>query len=110
MKLLLFMLISGILIIAFLFVLWLIISRKVKQQIRQADRRRNDSRAMICGTSRFRMDLSNYNYEGEIPPNNYLGEPSCRFNAHSPYIRCAVNPMGPCEDCPSYEPKKKEKS
>ncbi|NJL01854.1 MAG: hypothetical protein HC910_15310 [Spirulinaceae cyanobacterium SM2_1_0] len=34
-----------------------------------------------------------------------LGEPSCRFNARSPYLRCAVNPSGPCEHCPHYQPR-----
>ncbi len=32
-----------------------------------------------------------------------LGDPTCRFNAHSPYLRCAVDPLGPCEGCSSYE-------
>lgn len=34
-----------------------------------------------------------------------LGDPSCRFNARSAYIRCAVNPMGPCEECSQYQPR-----
>lgn len=33
-----------------------------------------------------------------------IGNQNCRFNAHSQYIRCAVNPGGPCEDCSHYEP------
>ncbi|WP_421657837.1 DUF6464 family protein [Leptothermofonsia sp. ETS-13] len=32
-----------------------------------------------------------------------FGDLTCRFNARSPYIRCAVNPAGPCKDCPHYE-------
>jgi hypothetical protein len=32
-----------------------------------------------------------------------LGDRSCQYNAHSPYIRCAVNPQGPCEGCPHYQ-------
>lgn len=32
-----------------------------------------------------------------------LGDITCQLNARSPYIRCAVNPMGPCEDCRFYE-------
>ncbi|MBD1937599.1 DUF6464 family protein [Microcoleus sp. FACHB-68] len=35
----------------------------------------------------------------------FLGDPSCRFNAKSAYIRCAVNPIGPCQDCPQYQPR-----
>ncbi len=33
-----------------------------------------------------------------------IGDASCRFNAHSELIRCAVNPSGPCQDCQFYEP------
>ena len=28
-----------------------------------------------------------------------IGDPSCRFNARSPLLRCAVLPQGPCERC-----------
>jgi hypothetical protein len=34
-----------------------------------------------------------------------LGDLSCRFNAISPQLRCAINPLGPCEDCSAYEAK-----
>lgn len=32
-----------------------------------------------------------------------LGDVSCRFNARSELLRCAVNPAGPCEQCRFYE-------
>ncbi|MEO0758242.1 MAG: DUF6464 family protein [Cyanobacteria bacterium J06648_16] len=32
-----------------------------------------------------------------------LGDATCRFNAHSELVRCAVNPAGPCEGCHTYE-------
>ena len=32
-----------------------------------------------------------------------LGEVSCQFNAQSELIRCAVNPVGPCEGCRFYK-------
>lgn len=32
-----------------------------------------------------------------------IGDITCQLNARSPHIRCAVNPMGPCEGCRSYE-------
>ncbi|MBV9387961.1 MAG: hypothetical protein JOZ78_16180 [Chroococcidiopsidaceae cyanobacterium CP_BM_ER_R8_30] len=35
-----------------------------------------------------------------------IGDISCRFNAQSGYLRCAVNPKGPCQDCHYYEPRK----
>lgn len=34
----------------------------------------------------------------------HIGDPSCRYNALSPQLRCAVNPHGPCEGCKEYEP------
>ncbi|MCJ2542625.1 DUF6464 family protein [Thermostichus vulcanus] len=36
-------------------------------------------------------------------PPGCIGDPTCRYNAHSPELRCAVNPCGPCEGCPHYE-------
>lgn len=33
-----------------------------------------------------------------------VGDLTCQFNARSSYIRCAVNPYGPCQNCPHYEP------
>jgi hypothetical protein len=34
-----------------------------------------------------------------------IGDITCRFNARSAYIRCAVNPSGPCQECHHYEPR-----
>lgn len=33
-----------------------------------------------------------------------IGDPSCRFNARTPLLRCAVLPDGPCERCGHYSP------
>jgi len=49
----------------------------------------------------------------QLPPDRYylegvgylIGDITCRFNARSGYIRCAVNPSGPCEECHYYEPR-----
>ncbi|MBE9207836.1 hypothetical protein IQ244_15165 [Nostoc sp. LEGE 06077] len=30
---------------------------------------------------------------------NYLERNDCLFNARSPYIQCAVNPMEKCDEC-----------
>ncbi|WP_052055666.1 DUF6464 family protein [Myxosarcina sp. GI1] len=35
----------------------------------------------------------------------YIGDLSCLYNARSPYIRCAVNPQGPCKECFYYQKK-----
>ncbi|CAN1209370.1 DUF6464 domain-containing protein [Tumidithrix helvetica PCC 7403] len=32
-----------------------------------------------------------------------VGDATCRFNARSEIMRCAVNPLGPCEGCRSWE-------
>ncbi len=32
-----------------------------------------------------------------------IGKVSCKYNARSPYIRCAINPCGPCQDCRHYD-------
>jgi hypothetical protein len=34
-----------------------------------------------------------------------IGDITCQFNAQSPYIRCAINPSGPCQDCYHYQSK-----
>lgn len=37
-----------------------------------------------------------------------VGDASCRFNAHSELVRCAVNPEGPCHSCRFYERSEQE--
>lgn len=32
-----------------------------------------------------------------------IGDATCRYNAQSELMRCAVNPSGPCEGCRFYE-------
>jgi Family of unknown function (DUF6464) len=32
-----------------------------------------------------------------------IGDITCEYNARSNYIRCAVNPEGPCKDCRYYK-------
>ena len=32
-----------------------------------------------------------------------IGDITCQLNARSPFLRCAANPMGPCEGCRDYE-------
>lgn len=60
-----------------------------------------------------RIRVSNYYRTRHIFPSlpemprhyqDFIGDSSCRYNARSYHLRCAVNPMGPCEDCPLYEP------
>ncbi|MEA5503709.1 DUF6464 family protein [Halotia wernerae UHCC 0503] len=62
------------------------------------------------------MNLSGVRVRQNIRPNEsdryylegvgyLIGDISCKFNAQSGYIRCAVNPTGPCQSCRYYEPK-----
>ncbi|MEM0980789.1 MAG: DUF6464 family protein, partial [Cyanobacteria bacterium P01_H01_bin.58] len=32
-----------------------------------------------------------------------VGNADCQYNAQSEILRCAVNPLGPCRDCPSFQ-------
>ena len=32
-----------------------------------------------------------------------IGDLTCKFNARSSHIRCAVNPLGPCKGCRDYQ-------
>ena len=32
-----------------------------------------------------------------------IGDITCKFNARSAYLRCAVNPDGPCQGCRYYQ-------
>ncbi len=32
-----------------------------------------------------------------------IGDITCKFNARSSQVRCAVNPFGPCKDCRDYQ-------
>ncbi|MFW9260752.1 hypothetical protein A4S05_17615 [Nostoc sp. KVJ20] len=57
----------------------------------------------VQGQQNFRpVESDRYYLEGV----GYLiGDISCKFNARSGYMRCAVNPEGPCNGCRHYEPK-----
>jgi hypothetical protein len=32
----------------------------------------------------------------------FIGDLSCKYNAQSKYLRCSVNPYGPCQNCAHY--------
>ncbi|MGM3309246.1 DUF6464 family protein [Anabaena sp. WFMT] len=82
--------------------LWVI--RKTQQRTRARIRQAaiNSSRIQIRQYIRP-VEIDRYYLEGV----GYLvGDISCQFNARSGYVRCAVNPSGPCQDCRHYEPRK----
>lgn len=84
-----------------LFSLWIIRKThlRTRSRIRQA--------AINLSGARVRQHITQiegdrYYLEGV----GYLvGDISCKFNARSGYIRCAVNPDGPCQECRHYESK-----
>jgi Family of unknown function (DUF6464) len=83
--------------------IYLLIFRKVKQRWRSRLRR-----TQIITNYHQRDQLHNYLYSDRrrATTKYFLGDQSCQNNAHSPYIRCAINPSGPCEQCSHYEAKK----
>lgn len=38
-------------------------------------------------------------YDGSGCKSYGIGDTTCKYNAKSPYLRCAVNPDGPCSEC-----------
>ncbi|MEA5552115.1 DUF6464 family protein [Anabaena cylindrica UHCC 0172] len=91
--------------------LWVI--RKTQQRTRARIRQAaiNSSRMQI---RQYIRPVENLEIDSEARPSNryylegvgYLvGDISCQFNARSGYVRCAVNPSGPCQDCRHYEPR-----
>lgn len=84
-----------------LFSLWLI--RKTHLRTRAQLRQAATNFSGIRDRQNIRpMDGDRYYLEGV----GYLiGDISCKFNARSGYMRCAVNPCGPCQGCRYYEPK-----
>lgn len=47
--------------------------------------------------------LQSQNYQYVEGLGYIVGDITCQFNARSAYLRCAINPSGPCEKCPHYE-------
>ncbi|MDY7015795.1 MAG: DUF6464 family protein [Cyanobacteriota bacterium] len=81
----------------------LVLVRRMKQRW-QARLRRIHS----VTTFGARSSLSSRMSEEPIDLHDYfIGDLSCHYNARSPYIRCAVNPSGPCEGCSSYKPRER---
>jgi hypothetical protein len=47
------------------------------------------------------VNFDDYSFETSCNM-RYIGNANCKYNARSPHLRCAINPDGPCEGCPSY--------
>jgi hypothetical protein len=64
----------------------------------------------FCGASSFGQEVmkvfdSNDDLHYVDGLGYMVGDITCDQNARSPYLRCAVNPMGPCDGCMAYEPR-----
>ncbi|TVP65268.1 MAG: hypothetical protein EA343_03805 [Nodularia sp. (in: Bacteria)] len=84
-----------------LFSLWVIRKTQTRTRLRMRQAATNLSggriRDYIRPTEGDRYYLEGVGY--------LIGDISCTFNARSGYMRCAVNPSGPCQNCRHYEPR-----
>jgi hypothetical protein len=87
---------------SFVLSLWIIRKTHVRARSRLRRLSMNFSRIQGRDTSRSE-DSDRYYLEGV---GFLIGDISCRYNARSAHIRCAINPPGPCEGCRDYEPRK----
>ncbi|MDB9317604.1 MULTISPECIES: DUF6464 family protein [Cyanophyceae] len=84
-----------------LFSLWIIRKTHSRTRLRMRQAAANLSRRPIRDYIRP-VEGDRYYLEGV----GYLiGDISCKFNARSGYMRCAINPSSPCQNCRHYEPK-----
>lgn len=80
--------------------IWLMRRAKERSQARLRAAIQNSSTMWLRQPNQLTPDR--YYLEGV----GYLiGDITCRYNARSAYLRCAVNPCGVCEECPYYEPR-----
>lgn len=69
--------------------------------LRKAKRRwENDLRRARNSAERFHYHRG---HQTRVRTYTTIGDPGCGYNARSPYLRCAVNPSGPCDNCPYYQ-------
>lgn len=80
-----------------LFGFWVVLNSKRRFQARMRRIHHRNYPPALTGESAPRYSGTPEHYS------RYIGDLTCRYNAYSPYLRCAVNPDGPCKDCPYYE-------
>ena len=88
---------------------YLLIFQKAKKRWQT---RLRHAQILTVHNHRERLHRDLYNYSRQSYPlrdrrrpvtKYFIGDTSCINNAHSPYIRCAINPDGPCDGCLHYE-------
>ena len=83
---------------------------RLEEEPERSEEAFNPAEGQSFSTSRFFVSpwgfggVVVYTYYIASPP-GWIGDPTCRYNALSPQLRCAVNPYGPCKGCPHYEPR-----
>ncbi|NJL51828.1 MAG: ABC transporter ATP-binding protein [Hydrococcus sp. SU_1_0] len=92
-------------------IVYLLIFQKAKKRWRSRLRRAQNLNA-YHHSYRDRLNHNSYGYSEDAYPlrdqrrpvtKYFIGDTTCLNNAHSPYIRCAINPEGPCDECVHYE-------
>lgn len=66
----------------------------------------------LLNSGRYRLDkMTLYVQKSHVSAERQLldgrwviGDVTCLYNAHSEILRCAVNPVGPCDRCGHYQP------
>lgn len=84
--------------------------RRFNQQMRRIRvlnhyRRRLNRDSNLSAFNLRRFERDNFFFLTDSPEryDDFIGDITCRNNAKSPYLRCAINPSGPCEECSHYE-------
>lgn len=76
-----------------------LVMRQAAPRARERLRLAMEQGAIIVGqTSHLSPEMQYIEGVGQL-----IGDITCRFNARSAYLRCAVNPEGPCQGCRYYE-------
>ncbi|OUC12282.1 MAG: hypothetical protein B0A82_23495 [Alkalinema sp. CACIAM 70d] len=89
-----------ILVLGLLPLLWSFLFMQKLEAQAQEDLRR----AIAAANRRQMRHLLNRPHPETVRIATAIGNLNCRHNAHSAYLRCAINPIGPCEGCLHYEP------
>lgn len=87
-----------LLILALLLCVWTL-SSQLARRGGSSSRRRSLTRQYPHAYKRIPRDPEEQYIEGV---GYIIGNVSCKYNARSPYMRCAVNPSGLCEGCRDY--------
>lgn len=80
------------------FFLSLFLLRKAKRRLE------NDLRRVRNRVEQFHYDQG---HQTRVSSYANIGDLSCEYNARSPFLRCAINPSGPCQNCQHYRPRDK---